>query len=86
MTSVAAACGSIPLVLAHGPGAASRFTIGVVIFGGCLFATLLTLFVVPVFYSMVARYTKSPEWTGRQIDAYGEQELPHHIPAPIPAE
>ncbi len=86
MTSIAAAFGAIPLVFAHGPGAASRFTIGVVIFGGCLFATLLTLFVVPVFYSMVARFTKSPEWTGRQIDAYGDEDLIEHHPAPLAAE
>ena len=82
MTSIAAAFGAIPLVFASGPGAASRFTIGVVIFGGCLFATMLTLFVVPVFYSMVARYTKSPEWTGRQIDAFGEEDFISHHPAP----
>jgi len=83
MTSIAAACGAIPLVLSQGPGAASRFTIGVVIFGGCLFATLLTLFVVPVFYSMVARFTKSPEWSAKQIEAYEEEErIGGHLPAP----
>ena len=43
---------------------------------------MLTLFVVPVFYSMVARYTKSPEWTGRQIDAFGEEDFISHHPAP----
>ena len=87
MTSLAAACGAIPLVCAQGPGAASRFTIGIVIFGGCLFATLLTLFVVPVFYSMVARFTKSPEWTAKQIEAYEEEEaLSGHQPPALPAE
>ena len=42
---------------------------------------MLTLFVVPVFYNLLARYTKSPEWTAKQIEAYGEPEQ-----APAPAE
>lgn len=75
MTSIAAAFGSLPLIFAHGPGAASRETIGVVIFTGALFATLLTLFVVPVFYNLLARFTKSPEWTARQIEKF-EKEAP----------
>jgi multidrug efflux pump len=82
MTSIAASCGAIPLIAAHGPGAASRETIGVVIFSGRLFSTLLTLFVVPVFYELLARYTKSPEWTGRQIDSYEERE---RLQGPRPA-
>ena len=37
-------------------------------------ATLLTVFVVPVFYNLLARFTKSPEWTARQIEAFEHQE------------
>ncbi len=75
MTSIAAAVGALPLILAGGPGAGSRQTIGVVIFSGAIFATLLTLFVVPVFYNLLARFTKSPEWTARLIDAFETPEL-----------
>ena len=74
MTSIAAAFGSLPLIMAGGPGAGSRSTIGVVIFSGAIFATLLTLFVVPVFYNLLARFTKSPEWTSRMIDAFEARE------------
>ena len=74
MTSIAAAFGSLPLILAGGPGAGSRRTIGVVIFSGAIFATLLTLFVVPVFYNLLARFTKSPQWTARLIDAFETRE------------
>jgi multidrug efflux pump len=74
MTSITAACGSLPLILAHGPGAASRMTIGVTIFSGAIFVTLLTLFIVPVFYNLLARYTKTPEHTARQIQAFEDQE------------
>jgi multidrug efflux pump len=74
MTSIAAAFGALPLILAAGPGAGSRKTIGLVIFTGAIFATLLTLFVVPVFYNLLARFTKSPEWTARQIERFEEEE------------
>jgi multidrug efflux pump len=74
MTSIAASMGALPLIFAHGPGAASRNTIGVVIFSGCLFATLLTLFIVPIFYNLLARFTKSPEWTARLIDDFEKNE------------
>jgi multidrug efflux pump len=74
MTSITAAFGSLPLILWSGAGAASRQTIGVTIFFGAIFATLLTVFVVPVFYNMLARFTKSPEWTARQIEAYEHDE------------
>jgi multidrug efflux pump len=70
MTSIATVVGSLPLILGHGAGAESRMTIGVVIFFGLSVATLLTLFVVPVFYDLLARYTKSPEATAKQIEAF----------------
>ncbi len=50
MTSIATICGAIPLVLAHGAGAASRNSIGLVIIGGMLLGTLFTIFVIPVLY------------------------------------
>ncbi|ANP47762.1 efflux RND transporter permease subunit [Candidatus Viadribacter manganicus] len=74
MTSVATIVGAIPLILGHGAGAESRFTIGVVIFFGLLVATMLTLFVVPIFYDLLARYTKSPEATAKEIEAFERGE------------
>jgi len=76
MTSIAAAFGALPLLFAHGPGKESRFTIGLVIFAGAIFTTLLTLFVVPVLYNLVAKYTKSPEWTAKLIDSYVDEPAP----------
>ena len=75
MTSIATAFGALPLVLWQGAGAGSRQTIGVVIFAGAIFATLLTLFVVPVIYAMLARFTKSPEYTARLIEEWEAKEL-----------
>ena len=86
MTSIAAAFGALPLALWQGAGAGSRQTIGVVIFTGAIFATFLTLFVVPVIYGALARFTKSPEWTARKIEEWEAQEKRGDEPAPAPAE
>jgi len=58
MTSVATFFGALPLVLALGPGAETRSILGLVILGGVLAATLLTLFLVPVLYLLIASRTR----------------------------
>jgi multidrug efflux pump len=68
MTSIATIAGAIPLVAAGGPGSASRATIGVVVIFGVAFSTLLSLFVIPAFYALLAPYTHSPEALGRKLD------------------
>jgi len=70
MTTGAMVLGSLPLALAFGAGAESRTQIGWVIVGGMSFGTLLTLFVVPVAYSIVARKA--------HIEAHGMEALPAH--------
>lgn len=86
MTSIATAFGALPLVLWQGAGAGSRQTIGVVIFAGAMFATLLTLFVVPVIYGVLARFTRSPEYTARKIEEWEAKEAAANDPSPIAAE
>ncbi len=75
MTSVATIAGAVPLVLAGGPGSASRAAVGVVIIFGVAFSTLLSLFVVPSFYSLLAPYTRSPDALARKIETL-EAETP----------
>jgi multidrug efflux pump len=60
MTAFAAVMGAVPLILAEGPGSASRSALGVVIFSGVSLATLFTLFIVPAVYNLMARGTGSP--------------------------
>src|SRR5574343_835674 len=55
MTTGAMVLGAIPLALAHGAGAESRMQIGWVIVGGMGLGTLLTVFVVPTMYALLAR-------------------------------
>jgi len=50
LTAVTSLAGFLPLVLANGTGAASRVSIGTVVFSGLLISTLLSLFVVPAMY------------------------------------
>ncbi|MCS4278557.1 efflux RND transporter permease subunit [Stenotrophomonas rhizophila] len=75
MTSIATVVGAIPLVVAGGPGSASRGTIGVVVIFGVTVSTFLSLFVVPAFYSLLAPYTRSPEAVAREL-ARQEAETP----------
>jgi multidrug efflux pump len=55
MTTGAMVLGAIPLALASGAGAESRQQIGWVIVGGMSLGTLLTIFVVPTMYTLLAR-------------------------------
>jgi multidrug efflux pump len=63
MTSAAMVLGQLPLVLVSGPGAAARNSIGIILVAGMIVGTLFTLFVVPVFYSLIAadHHTKPAE-------------------------
>ena len=55
MTTAATVIGHFPLVLAKGPGAGARNSIGVMLVSGMIIGTIFTLFVVPSIYMLVAR-------------------------------
>jgi multidrug efflux pump len=55
MTTAATVAGHFPLVLAKGPGAGARNSIGIMLVSGMIIGTLFTLFVVPSIYMFVAR-------------------------------
>ena len=74
MTTGAMVLGAMPLALASGAGAESRRSIGLVIVGGISFGTLLTLFVVPTVYLLLAGWQER-----RQAARTGRD-------APVPAE
>lgn len=67
MTAISTMMGSVPLILATGAGAESRVLLGTVIFTGVLMTTLMTLFVVPVVYDLIARNTGSPQTVSRLL-------------------
>ncbi|MEP7153870.1 MAG: efflux RND transporter permease subunit, partial [Nitrospira sp.] len=69
MTSAATVFGHLPLVLVSGPGAEARNSIGVVLVSGMIVGTIFTLFVVPVFYSLIAEQHQS-----NPVDEQDEQQ------------
>lgn len=56
MTSLAFSLGVIPLILANGANASTQNAIGIGVFGGMISGTLLTIFFVPVFFSVVTAF------------------------------
>jgi len=58
MTLVSTILGGLPLILSSGAGAEARNSIGWVVFGGLGLATLFTLYLTPVLYLWLARFTK----------------------------
>ena len=72
MTAISTLMGALPLIAATGAGSESRILLGVVIFSGVLMTTLMTLFVVPVMYKMIARNTSSPETVSRMLTSLQE--------------
>lgn len=56
MTSVAVMAAALPEALGHGAGSETQVPMSVVLLGGVAFGTILTLFVVPCFYTVVARF------------------------------
>jgi multidrug efflux pump len=55
MTTAATVIGHFPLVLAKGPGAGARNSIGIMLVSGMIIGTMFTLFVVPSIYMLVAK-------------------------------
>ena len=68
MTTISTVFGAAPLVMASGAGAESRAAIGVVILGGLVFATSLTLVIIPVLYNLLARFTRSSNAIARELE------------------
>jgi hydrophobic/amphiphilic exporter-1 (mainly G- bacteria), HAE1 family len=57
MTSMAFILGVMPLVLASGAGGASRNTIGVTVLGGMIASSTISIFIVPVLYVLLTRWS-----------------------------
>ena len=77
MTTGAMVLGAVPLAAATGAGAESRNQIGLVIVGGLVLGTILTLFVVPTVYTLLGR--------NRMTEPTGHQSEPNKL-HPAPAE
>src|SRR4030095_2297788 len=79
MTSAATVFGHFPLVLVSGPGAEARNSIGIVLVSGMIVGSIFTLFVVPVFYSLIAARHQPEVDVEESVD-----ETPVHAPVQTP--
>ena len=68
MTTAAMALAVVPLIIAEGAGAAARQAMGLVIFTGLLVGTMFTLFVVPMFYTLISRSDASYVLHRREVE------------------
>jgi len=81
MTTAATVVGHFPLIIASGPGAAARNSIGIVLCTGMLIGTAFTLFVVPAIYMLVARNRSTSQDGPDQRPVTPTQPLPHPVGA-----
>jgi len=93
MTMIATVVGGVPLVLSGGPGSEARQALGWIVVGGLGLATIITLFVTPVAFLMLARFGKTRSAEADRLQAElahvaGENEYPgrHDHPYPVAAE
>ena len=82
MTSIATIAGAVPLVVSGGPGSASRSAIGVVVIFGVAFSTLLSLYVVPSFYALLAPRTRARRRRSRRKSSASSSRRPRLPTAP----
>ncbi len=74
MTSLAVVLGAVPIAFALGAGAKSRVSLGIVIMGGMMFSLILTLYVIPMMYVLLAAKTR------RDPDQEPPEEAPKKEP------
>ncbi len=77
MTTFAAIAGTLPIALGWGAGADARRTLGLAVVGGLCVSQILTLYITPVFYLFMERFTK--HLTPMPVPAFDS------APAPVPA-
>lgn len=93
MTMIATVLGGMPLILAGGAGAEARAALGWIMVGGLSFAAVSTLFLTPVAYLLLARFSKpkvaEEERLNRELEAAQKLDQPLEGPtgpSGVPAE
>jgi multidrug efflux pump len=81
MTSFSTIFGVLPIAMGVGAGGESRMPLGLVVVGGVFFSTFLTLLLVPVMYTLLARFTKVTRAAVEEEARAGETVRPEMVPA-----
>ena len=85
MTTLATIFGILPLALGLGAGGESRRPLGTAVVSGMVFSTLLTLMVVPVVYTLLARWAGAPRPVTEEEGSAAPRPIPAAVPAPLGA-
>jgi multidrug efflux pump len=90
MTSISTVLGAVPIAFAHGAGAETRNPMGIVVVGGLMLSTIITLYVIPVVYiimdKLCVRFTGKSSAHGLIKAAEIERETSGAAPEPAPAK
>lgn len=73
MTSFSTIFGILPIAIGLGAGSEARRSLGLAVVGGMLFSTFLTLVLVPVIYTLLARFTRAVP-VAQEVVAQEEKE------------
>lgn len=68
MTTITTCAGAVPLILSSGAGAETRQILGYILIWGVAFSTLLSLFLIPALYALMAKHTHAPQYTAQKLN------------------
>lgn len=74
MTTITTCAGAIPLILSSGAGAETRQILGYILIWGVAFSTLLSLFLIPALYALIAKHTHTPQYNAQRLQAILDKE------------
>lgn len=67
MTTITTCAGAIPLILSSGAGSETRQILGYILIWGVTFSTMLSLFLIPALYALIAKHTHTPQFTAKRL-------------------